>query len=289
MTSTSTKYDQAVGSRFHIYNSLFLNLPFRNVLRTGTLLPLLQQYCVDGFRSGLSANDIVKQFFTEMVPQANRVEQFDLLFSFIHYVERQDAAFEQINDLHGKGTVSALLLQAKFENRVEELKGRLATFGLRVVLTAHPTQFYPGFVLGILNDLEQSIRSADIPQINQLLQQLGKTAFINKTKPTPLDEAVSLTWYLEHVFYQAIPQIILDLCEGLQIPTNEWTNDRLVTVGFWPGGDRDGNPYVTSSITIKVAAHLKESILKCYYRDIRLLRRRLNFTCIDSLIFDIDS
>jgi hypothetical protein len=44
-------------------------------------------------------------------------------------------------------------------------------------------------VLGILNDLEQAIRANDIPQINQLLQQLGKTAIINKTKPTPLDEA----------------------------------------------------------------------------------------------------
>jgi phosphoenolpyruvate carboxylase len=296
MTSTSTKYDQAVGSRFHIYNSLFLNLPFRNVLRTGTLLPLLQQYCVDGFRNGLSANDIVKQFFTEMVPQASRVEQFDLLFSFIHYVERQvalfdsieDAAFEQINDLDGKGTVSALLLAAKFENRVDELKERLATFGLRVVLTAHPTQFYPGFVLGILNDLEQSIRASDIPQINQLLQQLGKTAFINKTKPTPLDEAISLTWYLEHVFYQAVPEIIVDICEGLQISANEWRNDRLITIGFWPGGDRDGNPYVTSSITLQVAAHLKVSILKSYYRDIRLLRRRLTFTGIDALISDIE-
>jgi phosphoenolpyruvate carboxylase len=296
MTSTSTKYDQAVGSRFHIYNSLFLNLPFRNVLRTGTLLPLLQQYCVDGFRNKLSANDIVKQFFTEMVPQANRVEQFDLLFSFIHYVERQvalfdsieDAAFEQINDLGGKGTVSALLLQAKFDNRVPELRERLASFGLRVVLTAHPTQFYPGFVLGILNDLEQSIRDNDIPQINQLLQQLGKTAFINKTKPTPLDEAISLTWYLEHVFYQAVPEIILDLCEGLQISTNEWKNDRLITVGFWPGGDRDGNPFVTSEITLQVAAHLKQSILKSYYRDIRLLRRRLTFTGIDALISDIE-
>src|SRR5689334_14357052 len=224
MSSISTKYDQAVGSRFHIYNSLFLNLPFRNILRTGTLLPLLQQYCEDGFRKGLSANDIVTNFFAEMVPQASRVEQFDLLFSFIHYVERQvalfdsieDAAFEQINDLNGKGTVAALLLQAKLEHRVEELQQRLSTFGLRVVLTAHPTQFYPGFVLGILNDLEHSIRSNDIPQINQLLRQLGKTAFINKAKPTPLDEAVSLTWFLEHVFYQAVPEIVLDLCDGLQ-------------------------------------------------------------------------
>jgi phosphoenolpyruvate carboxylase len=296
MKGIGVRYDQAVGSRFHIYNSLFLNLPFRNVLRTGTLLPLLQQYCEDGFAKGLSANDIVKQFFAEMVPQASRVEQFDLLFSFIHYVERQvalfdsieDAAFEQINDLNGKGTVSALLLQAKFENREEALKTKLKTFGLRIVLTAHPTQFYPGFVLGILNDLEEAIRVNDIPQINQLLQQLGKTAFINKTKPTPLDEAKSLTWFLENIFYNAIPEIVTTLSDGLQISTDEWTNDKLIVVGFWPGGDRDGNPFVTSPITLQVAAHLRESVLKCYYRDIRLLRRRLTFQGIDALIVDVE-
>jgi phosphoenolpyruvate carboxylase len=296
MAGTGTRYDQAVGSRFHVYNSLFLNLPFRNVLRTGTFLPLLQQYCEEGFRKGLSANEIVKQFFAEMVPLASRVEQFDLLFSFIHYVERQvalfdsieDAAFEQINDLDGKGTVSALLLQAKFENREQELRAKLETFGLRVVLTAHPTQFYPGSVLGILNDLEESIRTNDIPRINQLLQQLGKTAFINKSKPTPLDEAKSLTWFLENVFYTGIPEIVTSLCEGLQIQPEEWKNDRLIVVGFWPGGDRDGNPFVTSAITQQVAAHLKESVLKCYYKDVRLLRRRLTFQGIDKLIVDLE-
>jgi phosphoenolpyruvate carboxylase len=297
MISATSKYDQAVGSRFHIYNSLFLNLPFRNVSRTGTLLPLLQQYCETGFKEGRSANDIVHDFFKDLVSDASREDQFSLLFNFIQYVERQvalfdsieDAAFEQINDLSGKGTVQALLLRAKFEHKEEELKRKLETFGLRVVLTAHPTQFYPGFVLGILTDLEQAIRDNDITLINQLLQQLGKTAFINKIKPTPYDEAVSLSWFLENVFYHAIPEIITSLSEGLQMNLSEWKNNRLITVGFWPGGDRDGNPFVTSSITLRVAARLREALLKCYYRDIRILRRRLTFQGIDSLIVDIEN
>lgn len=293
---SSIRYDQAVGSRFHIYNSLFLNLPFRHVSRTGTLLPLLQQYCEQGFEEGKSAHEIIPSFFTDFSPHANQSEQFDLLFSFIQYVERQvalfdsieDAAFEQINDLTGKGTVTSLMLRARFEGKEEELRKKLDTFGLRVVLTAHPTQFYPGFVLGILNDLETAIRGNDINQINLLLQQLGKTAFINKIKPTPFDEAVSLSWYLENIFYQAVPEIISSLCEGLNIPPNEWKNDKLIVVGFWPGGDRDGNPFVTSSITLQVASRLKESVLKNYYRDIRLLRRRLTFQGIDSLVIEIE-
>lgn len=292
----SVQYEQVVGARYHIYNSLFLNLPFQHILRTGTLLPLLHQYCEAGFEQGDSAKDIIKKFFTDLAPHASEKDQFDLLFNFIQYVERQvalfdsieDSEFLQINDVRGKGSVSSLLFQAKLENKVEQLKAKLEEFSLRIVLTAHPTQFYPGHVLGILTDLERSIRDHDLDQINLLLQQLGKTGFINKEKPTPYDEAVSLCWYLENVFYHSIPKIVSALLEGLQLPASEWKNDRLIVIGFWPGGDRDGNPFVTSGITLKVAARLQETILKCYYRDARLLRRRLTFQGVDKLMTAVE-
>lgn len=292
----SAKYDQIVGARYHIYNSLFLNLPFQNILRTGTLLPLMQQYCEAGFERGDSANDIIKKFFADLVPHASEKDQFDLLFNFIQYVERQvalfdsieDSEFLHINDIRGKGSISSLLFQAKLENKVELLKAKLEEFSLRIVLTAHPTQFYPGQVLGILTDLERSIRENDLEQINLLLQQLGKTGFINKEKPTPYDEAVSLSWYLENVFYHSIPKIVSALLNGLQLPVSEWKNDRLIVIGFWPGGDRDGNPFVTSDITLKVAARLQEGILKCYFRDARFLRRRLTFHGVDKPMIDIE-
>jgi len=294
--NTQSNYDQTVGSRYHIYNSLFLNLPFRSITRTGTLLPLLQNHCESGFENGKSADQIVPDFFKNFAPTATESEQFDLLFRFIQYVERQvalfdsieDASFEQINDLTGKGTISSLLQRVHFEDKEAVLKERLETFGLRVVLTAHPTQFYPGAVLGILTDLEQAIRKNDIQEIDQLLQQLGKTAFINKEKPTPFDEAVSLVWFLQNTFYHAVPLIIQQFSESLNLPAHEWKNDKLVTIGFWPGGDRDGNPHVTHTTTIQVAARLKETILRNYHRDIRLLRRRLTFHGVDSLIIDIE-
>ncbi|HMI67157.1 MAG TPA: phosphoenolpyruvate carboxylase [Cyclobacteriaceae bacterium] len=292
----TSKYDQAVGARYHIYNSLFLNLPFQDILRTGTLLPLLQQYCEAGFEKGQSATEILNEFFKDFAPQAGPEKQFSLLFNFIQYVERQvalfdsieDSAFEQINDVNGKGTVSALMLRMKLEGKAEELKRRLEDFSLRVVLTAHPTQFYPGHVLGILTDLERSIREGDLTQINLLLLQLGKTGFINQTKPTPYDEAVSLCWFLENVFYTAIPEIIGSIAEGLQMDLSDWKNDQLMRIGFWPGGDRDGNPFVTSETTLQVAAKLQETILKCYCRDARLLRRRLTFRGVEKIIVEIE-
>jgi phosphoenolpyruvate carboxylase len=80
------------------------------------------------------------------------------------------------------------------------LLAKLEDFSVRIVLTAHPTQFYSGKVLGIINDLEDAIKANDFTEVNQLLLQLGKTAFINHEKPTPFDEAVSLCWFLENVF-----------------------------------------------------------------------------------------
>ncbi len=289
-------YNETIGARYHIYNSLFLQLPYQNIFRTGTLLPLLQQHCETGFEEGKSATEILKQFFQDFTPGTNQSEQFDLLFNFIQYIERQvalfdsieDSAFEQINDLTGKGTISSLLLHAKFEHKEELLLQHLEEFSLRPVLTAHPTQFYPGHVLGILTDLEKSIRAHELGHINLLLQQLGKTGFINETKPTPYDEALTLCWYLENVFYHAIPEIIEKLSAGLDIPISQWKNNRLMVIGFWPGGDRDGNPFVTSEITVKVAARLQESILKCYYRDVRILRRRLTFKGVDKIMIDIE-
>ena len=289
-------YNQTIGARYHIYNSLFLQLPYQNIFLTGTLLPLLQQHCETGFEEGKSATEILKQFFQDFTPGTNQNEQFDLLFNFIQYIERQvalfdsieDSAFEQINDLTGKGTIASLLLQAKFEHKEVLLTKHLEEFSLRPVLTAHPTQFYPGHVLGILTDLEKSIRANELEHINLLLQQLGKTGFINDSKPTPYDEAITLCWYLENVFYHAIPEIIEKLAAGLDIPISQWKNNRLMVIGFWPGGDRDGNPFVTSEITLKVAARLQESILKCYYRDVRILRRRLTFRGVDKIMIDIE-
>jgi phosphoenolpyruvate carboxylase len=291
-----TAFDQIVSTRYHIYNSLFLNLPFSNIYRTGTLLPFVQQYADDGFEEGKDPDDIIEKFFSDFAPSATREAQFDLLFNFIQYAERQvvlvdsieDAAFDKVNDLYGKGTVPALLLRAASEDKKERLRKKLEDFSVRVVLTAHPTQFYPGHVLAIINDLEEAIRHDELPNINQLLQQLGKTAIINREKPSPYDEAVSLCWYLENVFYHAAPEIINRLLYGLQLNVEDWKNFNLVRIGFWPGGDRDGNPFVTHDITLKVAARLKETILKCYHRDLRALRRRLTFRGVDNLVVEAE-
>jgi phosphoenolpyruvate carboxylase len=290
-------FNSIVSTRFSIYNSLFLNLPFQGISRTGNFLPLLQQVVESGFDSGLQPDEIIAKFFEDYAPESSPQEKFDFLFRIVQYIERQvvlfdsieDSAFEQINELRGKGSVAALLLRSGTDGTHEILRKSIEDFSIRVVLTAHPTQFYPGNVLAILTDLEIAIRQNDFQQINLLLQQLGKTGFINKQKPSPFDEAVSLCWYLENVFYQAAPAIVQQLMTGLGISLDQWKNDRLITIGFWPGGDRDGNPFVTTPVTLNVAGRLRQGILRNYYQEIRRLKRRFTFEGVDKLIQKIEN
>jgi phosphoenolpyruvate carboxylase len=113
--------------------------------------------------------------------------------------------------------------------------------------------------LGIITDLTQAVRHDDLVLIRQLLSQLGKTPFIKKEKPTPYDEAVSLTWYLENVLYQTSGEMVTYLQKN--VFGGEPMVNPLFSFGFWPGGDRDGNPFVTTDITLKVADRLRNSIL----------------------------
>lgn len=115
---------------------------------------------------------------------------------------------------------------------------------------------------------------------------MGKTPFFKKIKPTPFDEAVSLVWYLENVFYQTAGEMMQYLHKN--IFDNEPINNPILNLGFWPDGDRDRNPFVTTDITFQVANRLRTSILKCYYADIRKSKRKLTFSKIDVLVTEVE-
>ncbi|PQB05299.1 phosphoenolpyruvate carboxylase [Aureitalea marina] len=277
------RFETQVLSRYQIYNSIFMTLPFDTITRTGVLLPLFSEICQEGFEKGMNPSEIVKQFFDTYYQGRSKEEQTNLLFRFIQYIERQvvlfdaieDAAFTNINNMDGRGTLRNVKEEAEDLNKKEELKEYLKRFSVRTVLTAHPTQFYPGSVLGIITDLAKAIAENDLELIKKLLAQLGKTPFFKKQKPTPFNEAVSLIWYLENVFYHSVSAINSYIRHNV-FEGEDWKNP-VINLGFWPGGDRDGNPFVTTQITLDVADRLRTSVIKNYYRDLRHIRRRTTF------------
>jgi phosphoenolpyruvate carboxylase len=262
---------------------MFLTLPLDAVEQVGLLLPLFEEECRIGFENKDNPTTIVEKFFTEHKPMFTESEQISFLFKIIHYIERQivlidaleDAAYGKINDIDGPNSLHQIIERSKLEHLDVKLGELLETFSIKTVLTAHPTQFYPGQILAIISDLTDAISHNHNDLVRDLLEQLGRTPFFKKKKPSPLDEAVSLTWYLRYIFYPAIGEIADRLSE--QYPDQVKENSELISLGFWPGGDRDGNPFVDVDITLKVARKLRYTIISCYYSDIRSLKRRLSF------------
>jgi phosphoenolpyruvate carboxylase len=288
-------FNQEVVSRFQLYDSLFLTLPFYQVKDTGILLPFFSSHCEKETIKQKSPTAIIESFFKKYVPDIDHQEQINRLFRFIQYIERQvvlfdaieDSSFNKIGQFEKSGTMQSLLQQADGDDEVRKnIREKLKTFSLRLVLTAHPTQFYPSRVLGIMTDLIDALKTNDINTINALLQQLGKTPFFNKKSPTPVDEAVSLIWFLENVFYQAVTAIQSKLEEEFDVTD---TDHQVVELGFWPGGDRDGNPNVTAESTKTVAAILRQVIFRCYYRDFRVLKRRITFRGVEDAMSELET
>jgi phosphoenolpyruvate carboxylase len=288
LSQRETIFNQEVESRFQLYDSLFLTLPFYQVKDTGILLPFFSSHCEKETIKQKSPTAIIESFFKKYVPDIDHKEQINRLFRFIQYIERQvvlfdaieDSSFDKIGSFEKSGTLNSLLQQVDGDDIMrEQIKEKLKTFSLRLVLTAHPTQFYPSRVLGIMTDLIEALKTNDINTINALLQQLGKTPFFNKTSPTPVDEAVSLIWFLENVFYHAVTAIQAKLEEEFDI---QGAAHQVVELGFWPGGDRDGNPNVNAETTQTVAATLRQIIFRCYYRDFRVMKRRITFRGVEN-------
>jgi phosphoenolpyruvate carboxylase len=288
------QFKNQVGIKFQLYNSLFTSLPFHRIEKTGILLSLLLTFCEEGYKKKQSPEQIIEDFFQKHTSFQTEREKVDTLFRFVQYVERQivlfdaleDAAFRDVNDMGGVGTVKHLSSEVIQSGKEEELAEKLKDYAVRIVLTAHPTQFYPGAVLGIINDLARAVIENNASQINMYMQQLGKTPFLKKQKPTPYDEAISLIWYLENVFYHAAGRILSAL--RAQFPDAISENNAIIRMGFWPGGDRDGNPFVTCDTTLKVSEALRGAIIKCYYLDVRKLKRRLTFKGVDTILADLE-
>lgn len=290
-----TRFKQNVLSKYQIYNSIFMTLPFDAITKTGALLPLFHETCQTGFANGDDPTTIVDTFFNKYQARRTKESQINLLFRFIQYIERQvvlfdaveDAAFPIVNNMEGIGTLRNLKESAVSNNNLKELQSYLEEFKVRIVLTAHPTQFYPGSVLGIITDLTEAIKKNNLSEINNLFAQLGKTPFFKHEKPTPYDEAKSLIWYLENVFYHSFGEIYNYIQQNIYDDGKK--HNEIINVGFWPGGDRDGNPFVKPDTTLKVARKLKQAILKKYYADLKNLRRKLTFRGVEERVVRLET
>ncbi len=275
---------------------MFAALPYSGIANVGALLPIMLQTCEEGYAKTKSPIEIIDYFFKQHTAVETEKEKIDHLFKYVQYMERQvvlfdaieDAAFTSVNDIEGVGSLKSLIREAGFSGKTQALKNKLKDFKVRIVLTAHPTQFYPANVLGIIHDMGDAIAKNDYHTINQYIQQLGLTPFFNKKQPTPTDEAQTLMWYLENVFYNAVGNIYDTIVKNVFDNDYDAANP-FIELGFWPGGDRDGNPFVNAATTINVAQLLRSSSIVSYYRDVRKLKRKLTFAGVDTILNSLET
>ncbi len=284
------EFKKSVNNKFNVYNSLFLNLPYRNIENVGMVIPLLLDQCKKGLQSGLNPKQILESFFENYVDIASEKERIDFMFKIIQYVERQVVLYDSVEDAafpklykHNSNLAIKDYFELVDKNKSwDKIAEKLSTFSARLVLTAHPTQFYTPAVLDIIAELRKLILGDKIDHIDVTLQQLGLTSLINSKKPTPLDEAKNIIYILRNVYYDAMGELYSYLKRNIN--SAEFENYNIVKLGFWPGGDRDGNPFVTADITSDVADELRITLMKCYYNDLKKLQQKLTFTDLQEFI-----
>lgn len=281
--SNKKVFDQLVRKRYNVFNSIFLNLPFKDISSFGMQIPLMTRFFKGHLEKGNEPSEILNEYFRLHTELTTEKEQIDFMFWIIQYVERQivlydsieDSAFPYLHDSSNNLTILDYIHLGEKRDIEGMIMKKLSTFSVRMVFTAHPTQFYPPEVLAIISGLKSMVDDNDIPGLDIILQQLGMTSLINARKPSPLDEAMNIIYYLRNVYYDAIGELFSSLKKNIP----EWVEltPDLVRLGFWPGGDRDGNPFVTSKITMEVADELRMAVMKCYYNDIKELEKKLSF------------
>ncbi len=160
------------------------------------------------------------------------------------------------------------------------LRRALRELSATVVLTAHPTDATRWTVHSALHRIEgwiertQSRHLSDLERQRareQLLREttaLWQTAFIPHRKPTPIDEVRHAVHRLEGSIFTAVPQVA-------QVWDRAWREvfeeepprvGPILRLGSWIGGDRDGNPFVTATVTTEALRLYRQAVLTAYSR-----------------------
>jgi phosphoenolpyruvate carboxylase len=153
---------------------------------------------------------------------------------------------------------------------------RLQGLRFHPVFTAHPTEARRRAISTSIRRLAAFLEEHDASLRNgadqrraerRMLEEvdtLWRTAPLRPEKPSPTDEVRAVMAVFDDTLYTAIPHVYRRVDDALQGPAAGSRSPVVrpfVRVGSWVGGDRDGNPFVTASVTRKAAAIASEHVL----------------------------
>ncbi|MGN6446005.1 phosphoenolpyruvate carboxylase [Amnibacterium sp.] len=172
-------------------------------------------------------------------------------------------------------TVPAALARLAEEVGDEAALARLQAMRFHPVFTAHPTEARRRAVSDgirriaeLLDDHDDALVDAQRARVERRMLEeidtLWRTAPLRAEKPSPVDEVRSIMAVFDETLYTAVPSVYRRIDETLQ---GDVSGDSaplvrpFMRLGTWVGGDRDGNPFVTASVTKQAAAIASEHVL----------------------------
>lgn len=164
--------------------------------------------------------------------------------------------------------------------------------GMRMefVLTAHPTEVARRTLIMKYDemsaclerldrrDLTPKERDLEITRLRQLITQAWNTDEIRHERPTSVDEARWGFAVVENSLWEALPSFLNELDEALEAQTGKGLalSATPIRIASWMGGDRDGNPNVTSGVTREVLLLSRWMAADLFLRDLQGLRAELS-------------
>jgi len=213
----------------------------------------------------------------------NLVRAFGTYFHLVNVAEQ----FHQIRLTRAteiaQGTLEHSLVQtietlAESGFSAEAVQDLLNTLSIEPTLTAHPTEALRHTILRkrrqialFLERLENPSHSPQereeiLEQLTALITSLWQTDEVRSSKLTVQDEVMGHLYYFERVFFDVIPKVYqkLELALKKYYPNHTFQIPPFLTLHSWTGGDRDGHPFVTHTVTKETLELMKTAVLGKY-------------------------
>ncbi|KHM49199.1 phosphoenolpyruvate carboxylase [Pseudoalteromonas distincta] len=227
----------------------------------------------------------VARSFNHFLNLANVAEQFHTVSRF------NDVGLGQQNPL--TQTLKTLVTKAE-QGQLDSnhLAETLSKLHINLVLTAHPTEVTRRTIINKhveLSDCLASLerkdnlpleRDAILNRIEQLISQAWHTDDIRRSRPTPVDEAKWGYAVIENSLWHAVPRFLREFSANVKEQLSLELPKDYSPIEFtsWMGGDRDGNPFVTSQVTAEVLDHGRWMALNLYIQDLKTLCAELSMS-----------